>query len=120
MKLYTIQIAQWRKAKTLGIPVLDTTVKSGDKCFAPVWEMVSQFKSGVLTEAQYRTLYHEQMMKSIKTNPGRWGEVLRMDVVAIGCYCSAGKFCHRHLLAEILNRLCLHNGVDFALLGEID
>jgi uncharacterized protein YeaO (DUF488 family) len=119
MILYTIQLAQWRKAKAQGIPILDSIVRSGDAVFAPTWDMVSKIKNDSLTDVQYTALYRELMIKSIKENPDRWRQVMSMEMVAIGCYCKAGEFCHRHLLAEILHRLCTHNGVECLLNGEL-
>lgn len=119
MKLFTIQLAQWRKAKKLGIPVLDTTVRTGDKCFAPSWDIVLKVKSGEITESEYTELYKAIMLVSIKLNPSRWAEVLRMESVAVACYCGNGKFCHRYILAEILQKLCLHNHIPCIMEGEV-
>lgn len=119
MILHTIQMAQWRKAKALGIPLLDTTVKTGESCFAPTWDMVHGVKSGELSEEQYTILYKRKMLDSIKSNPARWGEVLKMDVVAVSCFCPDGVFCHRYILADILSQLCRHNHVECVRGGEI-
>jgi uncharacterized protein YeaO (DUF488 family) len=119
VRLFTIQLAQWRKAKQQGIPVLDTTVRTGDKCFAPSWDMVMGVKSGELTEDEYTKLYKLKMLDSIEQNPSRWGEVLKMDSVAVACYCPKGTFCHRHITAEILQKLCLHNHIPCVMEGEV-
>lgn len=120
MELYTIQLAKWRRAKELGIPLIDTTVKSGEEAFSPTWDMVSGHKQGTLTDEEYTALYKELMLKSIKRSPARWAELMKMDKVAIACYCGKGKFCHRHLLAEILEKLCRHNLITFVHLGELE
>jgi uncharacterized protein YeaO (DUF488 family) len=119
MRLYTIQLAQWRKAKGLVVPLLDTTVRTGDKCFAPSWDMVLGVKSGELTEDEYTKLYKRKMLDSIKTNPSRWAEVLKMESVAVACYCTNGAFCHRYILAEILQQLCRHNHIGCIMEGEL-
>lgn len=119
MLLYTIQMAKWRKAKALDIPFLDTTVKSGDLCFAPTWDMVQGVKSGELSEEQYTVLYKQKMLSSIKSNPARWGEILKMESVAVACFCPNGVFCHRYILADILSQLCRHNHVECVREGEI-
>ncbi len=119
MEVYTIQLAQWRKCKTLGIPLLDTTAKSGDPVFAPGRGIVNGIKYGGLTEEEYTSEYLKQMRLSYVENPSRWNEVMEMDTVAFACYCGPEKFCHRHLLVDIYRKLCRHRGVPFVLKGEI-
>lgn len=107
MELYTYQIAQWRVVKALGsdIVIIDTTVKSGYSQLAPTWDMVTGIKQGRITEEKYTRLYYRILDYSRRVNPNFWDSLLRIEKVAIGCYCSRGKFCHRHLLAEYLGRL---------------
>lgn len=133
MKLYTIQMSQWRKAQALGIPFLDTTVKSGDPTFAPSWEIVTAYKQGrslhpgLSPEESYTINYKELMRQSLRQNRSRWLEVIQMDQVAIACYCGYYdqsqpahiRFCHRHILCELLSLLCAQQGVAFEYAGEI-
>ena len=35
------------------------------------------------------------------------------------CYCPAGKFCHRHLLANKLQEVGMMFGIDVELCGEL-
>lgn len=119
MELYTIQIAQWRLAKKLGIHFLDTTIKTGEEWLAPTWEMVSDIKAGKVSEEAYRAMYVDRMVKSYYAHPDLWASLIRMDKVAIGCYCAPGKFCHRHILKELLQGLCQKQKVPFVYSGEL-
>lgn len=119
MRLYTIQMARWRQAAMFGIQVLDTTVKSGDKVFAPSWAMVSDIKTGAITEAEYTERYVQAMRFSYRRNQERWLEVLNMEAVALACYCPAGVFCHRHLLADMLCKCAAKHKIPFELRGEL-
>lgn len=84
---------------------LNITVKSGDKVFAPTWDMVMGHKNGTLTDEQYTDMYRELMLKSWKKNRWRWAELLQQERVVLVCYCRPGEFCHRVLLAGILEKL---------------
>lgn len=119
MKLWTTQMAKWRTAKERNIVFIDTTVKSGDKVFAPTWEIVMSVKSGQISEDTYTQEYLRLMRASYRTHLDRWLEVCQMDEVAIACYCTHGKFCHRHLLADMLSHVCTRYAIPFQLQGEL-
>lgn len=110
MKFYTIQMS---KARKLDIPLLDVTVKSGRKEFAPTWSLVWGIKNGTLTEEKYTESYYSLMRSSYKQNRKVWDEVLAQDELLVACYCRADKFCHRYLLADIFQEL----GAEY--LGEL-
>lgn len=84
---------------------LDVTIKSGDKAFSPTWDMVTRHKNGTLTDEHYIAMYRLLMLISWKKNRWRWDELLQQDRVVLVCYCPAGAFCHRVLLAEMLEKL---------------
>lgn len=120
MELYTIQMAHWRKAKELGIPVIDTTIKNNpDSIFAPTWELVRGHKSGALSNEDYTTGYLEKMRKSYFERREEWLSFLSQDKVAILCFCKSGAFCHRLLLVEILTKVAAKHGIVFVYKGEI-
>ena len=84
----------------------DITVKGGaNMAFAPTWEMVRKYKSGGLSEAQYTAMYIAAMNESICNYKEAWDTLLSMDEATLVCFCPAGTFCHRHILAQILERL---------------
>lgn len=120
LKLYTIQLAKWRKAQAMGMPLVDTTVKSGLSAFAPTWDMLRDLKEGIITQEQYTELYLKKMQMSQTTVPVLWDRLVNMGTVSIACYCRAGKFCHRHVLKDILDRYCAQHGIHFEYMGEIE
>ena len=99
-----IHTAQYRYSSS---DRLDITVKGQDsigKVFAPTWDMVSAYKKGKLKAASYTLLYSKLMKKSRKENPEIWKKVLKRKRVTFVCFCKAGSFCHRVLLAEIFDK----------------
>lgn len=122
MDIYTVCLYKRDKADVLGIPVLDTTVKSGDVPFAPTWNMVLNWKESdkqVDAQAAYTIEYESLMYLSRRANPKRWKEVIMMDKVALACYCHAGQFCHRLLLVEIFKKLGEKNNIPVVYHGEL-
>lgn len=93
---------------------LDITVKTGDKVFAPTWEMVMKSKAGKMTQQEYTDQYYSIMRQNYHKHRHRWDEVLSLDKVVLVCFCPSGTFCHRLLLAEILSKL----GAEYY--GEIE
>ena len=102
MRLWT---AQYRYS---GKDRLDITVKGNDpigKAFAPSWDMVTRYKNGKITEKQYIEEYKIRMIKSCANNHEAWDWLLSQDEVTLVCFCKAGAFCHRKLLAKMLIQL---------------
>lgn len=120
MKVYTVQLAKRQQAIAQGIPVFDVTVKSGHIAFAPTWNMVKGHKSGQMKVSAYTRRYLAMMRQSYVDNHQAWMGLVEMPTVAIACYCRAGKFCHRHLLVDYLEKVCQTNGIPFERGGEID
>lgn len=119
MKIWTIQLAKWRAARARGIPLLDTTVKSGDHAFAPSWDIVMAIKRGEIGEQEYRTHYIDILRASWKLERERWEEVLNMDEVALACYCAKGHFCHRHILKEAFINVLKTRNLPYEDCGEL-
>lgn len=128
MKVYTIQLASWREAEKLGIPLLDVTLKSGDKAFAPSKQLLLDYKNNEITIETYVERYKSEMRYSFKRNRERWREVCEMDCVAIACYCGGANngdvlskegFCHRYILIELLDYACVYFGIQYRAHGEI-
>ncbi len=93
---------------------LDITVKTGNKAFAPTWEMVMKSKKGIMSQEEYTKRYVEKMRKSYLENREEWGRLLKRNKVVLVCFCSADAFCHRIILAKMLEKL----GADY--MGEIE
>lgn len=120
MKWYTIAIPQWRKAKVLGVELFDITVKSGDQRFAPDADVLWAYKRGEVTDEQYTEIYREKMRKQLLSTPEAFEELLEGTTdKAVACYCTAGKFCHRHIYIEVLSEIAEDNGIEFTFCGEI-
>lgn len=105
MKVYTFQLAKWRALKAQGIPYLDTTVKSGAIQVAPLWEMALGVKAGTLSPEEYTRRYNEILEYWFFADPLFWEWLISHEVIALGCYCKSGDFCHRHLLVQYLKRI---------------
>ncbi len=118
MKIYTAQMSGWRKAEKLGIPLVDVTIKTGDKMFAPTWDFLMEYKSDQ-DEDKYINKFTPLMRKNYLNNKRYWLDFLSQDEVVIACYCKAGKFCHRYLLVDIFEKVCKHEGIPFELGGEL-
>ena len=124
IEVWTIQMAQWRKAKEMGIELIDTTVKSGNSVFAPTWEMVMDIKNATPegreeAERLYTRRYHLAMQNCWKQHASQWLSLLSKERVAIACYCKAGVFCHRHLLVGYLQKVAEQKGIPFIYKGEL-
>lgn len=117
--LYTVQIAQHRLCKALGIPLLDTTYKSGVEHLSPESWRVWQYKRGEISEAEYTEHYVQRMRQSLVANPTLWEELKKYESVALACYCKAGKFCHRHVLLVLVQKYLVANGIEVVLGGEL-
>lgn len=102
MVIYTYQLAHWRRLKPGVVPLLDTTVKTGESRLAPTWGMVVDVKAGRISEAEYTHRYRAILDYWWFQDLEFWDDLLNTPVIALGCYCPAGAFCHRHLLVEFL------------------
>jgi uncharacterized protein YeaO (DUF488 family) len=98
---------------------LDITVKSGDKAFAPTWDMVMDYKKGVINEEGYTVRYLNLMRSSYAIRKERWIALLDSGSVTLLCYCRAGAFCHRILLVNILKTVGDALGYEVVYEGEI-
>lgn len=124
VEVWTIQMAQWRKAKELGIELIDTTVKSGNSVFAPTWEMVMDIKNATPegreeAEQLYTRRYHIAMQNCFQQHASKWFELLSKEKIAIACYCKPGVFCHRHLLIKYIEKVAQQKGIPFTYKGEL-
>lgn len=120
MDIYTIAIPQWRKAKERDIELIDITVKSGIQLFAPEASVLWAYKRGEVTDDQYTDLYLERMRTHFRRDPGAFENLLKKDgPIALACYCTAGKFCHRHLFLSFISEIAEDNGYNLVPRGEI-
>lgn len=99
LKVYTSTVSY------LGPDKLDITVKSGDRAFAPTWGMVHGLKHRLLKQETYTHQYKQLMEDSLRKNVTAWSNLFSRESVVLCCYCPPGKFCHRRILAGILERM---------------
>lgn len=118
MKLYTASIRDTKALNGAGIVPYDTTVKSGKGLFRPTWDIVMGIKNGDITEEEYTRYYKALLRQSYLLNHDEWKTFLSQEVVAVQCYCAKGKFCHRRILAEVLEKVAKHLGLAFEYCGE--
>lgn len=98
LKIWT---AQYRYP---GADRFDITAKGkANLAFAPTWDLVKRYKAGEISDTRYTLEYTEQMRQSFCNNTEAWKALLRMEEVTFVCFCAAGSFCHRKVLAEILD-----------------
>jgi uncharacterized protein YeaO (DUF488 family) len=107
MKVYTSQY------NYKGDNRLDITVKTGWNILAPTWDMVMNYKNGNISQEEYTKQYYNKMRTSYVNRKDDWNWILKQEEVVLVCFCKAGDFCHRLLLADILVKL----GAEY--LGEI-
>lgn len=119
LKIYTIQLSKWRLATAKGIKITDTTVKSGHHQLAPSWDMVNGIKNGFISEMEYKRRYKEVIERSQKNYPDFWRLLIENEIICLACYCRAGYFCHRHLLADDLMTYARSQNVDCEIMGEL-
>lgn len=120
MQLYTVSINKQDYAEIRGIELYDVTVKSGDKRFAPNWDFLMSYKRGEINEEEYTEKFYTLMRDSFSEHKGFWLDLLSKESLAIACYCKAGKFCHRHLLVSIFEKVCKQYNIPFNYKGELN
>lgn len=110
MPLYTAQM------KYGGCDRLDITIKSGTmvgKLYAPTWDMVMGHKNKKYTDEQYTKMYYDLLTERWEKdwNGFRQATINTVSLlsgtftmpafsITLVCYCPAGAFCHRVLLAK--------------------
>lgn len=96
----------------LGVPYMDTSIKSGDWMLAPTWTLLAAYKYNGATEAEYTEGYNQLLEERLIEFPEYFDELFNVEVIAVGCYCRPGKFCHRHLLVKFLDKHteCIYRG----------
>ena len=111
---YTSYYANYRKFKGMFRVSISRTapINSYDLQLiklAPTAELLQKYKSNSITNEEYTSVYHNQLLKL--ENNGYIAKFVKAlstlqelygDVVLL-CYEKKGDFCHRHLLAEYLN-----------------
>lgn len=126
MDVFTLSISNWRVAKATDVLIIDTTIKSKHPLFSPSWDIVMGHKNGSVSDEEYKHEYRRILNRRIVETPDRFHEFFMLhqaDRIALACYCPAGKFCHRHLLANAAGgyvpHLCQHFNIPYTFYGEL-
>lgn len=88
--------------------ICDITYKSAPEelqIFTPDKKDVWAFKKDEITWEEYQNRYFTKMRKSYEENREEWLEFMKRDKVILVCYCKNHRYCHRYLLALILEKL---------------
>jgi hypothetical protein len=117
--IWTIQLAQWRKAKKLKVTLFNITAQSGIRHFSPEYNLVREYKSGLISDKDYTELYIQKMRKSLLTNPEIWESLLDETNICLTCYCPPNTFCHRHILKILIEKYLISKGHNVVQKGEI-
>jgi len=123
LRVWTIQMGQWRKAVDKDIPLLNITIKSGEAIFAPDWDFLMAYKDSDKTledERIYTRAYAAKINRKLKEFPKKFLDIFDNDEIALACYCPEGKFCHRHLFVKVLQQLGKQLGREVTYMGEIN
>lgn len=118
MRVWTVQLARYRRVPE-GFTFMDTTIKSGKNILSPTWEMVSRHKAGTLSDQEYTEMYIQLLRERYQSNRQAFIDIINIGDIAFGCYCTAGKFCHRYILIDIFRNICTHLGIPFEYCGEV-
>lgn len=121
MIIYTAQMSKHKKAKSLNLLFLDTTVKSGHNSFCPTWDMVLNFKKGEIDWDTYSQLYLDRMRSSWKHNNDDWKWLMSQDNIVLGCYCTdiSHEHCHRFLLRDMIKSIGHKYNIPIKDMGEL-
>ena len=118
--IYTGRVQQHRVYLNLGYVFIDTTVKSGNKLFAPTWDMVMGHKDGTISDEEYLARYRPMMTLSYNNNKQMWVDILTSNApLVLCCYCKHGVFCHRHSLYSYFQHVANHLKLDVTFPGEL-
>jgi len=88
---------------------IDITYKTDDpyfgSIFKPTKHIVFDYKDGHINEETYSKIYHKLMLTSYHKYKDRWHSLMKRPSITFVCYCKAGDFCHRLLLAGYFAKL---------------
>lgn len=119
ISIYTAQMSQWRLLKKMGVTLLDVTIKTGVKAFAPRWEDLMAYKNKEMGEEEYTRIYLARMKKSKQLFPEAWNALKDNPSIGVMCYCKPNQFCHRHLFKQLAKDYLEEEGITVELKGEV-
>jgi hypothetical protein len=103
--------------KTEGLRI-DTQTGGIGLTFAPLWWMVKGHKYRGMSDQEYIDAYYDLMRKRYLEDPEPFISLLKREEVTLLCWCRPGKFCHRLLLVDILEKIAKQRHMPFTRGGE--
>ena len=114
MFIYTLQMSKWRSVPQDEYFLIDVTIKSlneqARRLFAPPSsKLVYGLKQGHITTSEFSEIYLSHLKETSTLYFDEWKDFITKgpEKAILMCYCSPGSFCHRHLLADYLERFSL-------------
>ena len=86
---------------------LDVTVHGQDdigKTFAPTWRMVNSYHEGRIDPVEFKSDYIDLIMERLEEDISAIEYLSNLHHVTLTCYCASGEFCHRIILAAVLEQ----------------
>lgn len=100
---------------------LDISRKGSDPFgihFAPPWTLVRSYRSGSISIPDYTTLYYRQLRALYKDHPQVFASLLDRDRAVLVCFeRPEDGFCHRFILANVLEKMGAHYGGELNVDG---
>lgn len=108
----------------MGLRLVDVTVKTGLKQFAPTWDALKQFKDSKRTVddiAVYDVLYMEKMNELWRVAPEEFDKLTKVDTLVLGCYCNQENhdYCHVDSLIYCIEKICKDKKIPYQYMGVI-
>lgn len=105
--IYTGYFAQMKNYKGICLSIARFTPK-GINCgtckhFYPSEQLLKDWKTGLITEEEYKQRYKEETLDKVDWNVFQWILNQYNEDIYLLCYEKPSDFCHRHLVAEWLN-----------------
>lgn len=72
--------------------------------FVPKWKIVDEYKKNIINKDEYTTQYLQQLEKIDKNLLQNFINKYKNADCILFCYERPNSFCHRHILAEWLNK----------------
>ena len=76
-------------------------------------------KRGQISDAEYSERYLIMLRQRYAADKQPFLDILAHERVTLKCYCRAGKFCHRHIAVDVLEKIAAAHGLPFERGGEI-
>lgn len=118
VEVYTIQMARWRVLKNTGIEIIDITLKSGDRRFAPDSQLFNDYRYNGLSDQDYKDRFTNLMRQRYRQDPYLFDELLGRDKIALACFCGGDKPCHRYLVEDMMSKVAKSRNINYEYKGE--